>query len=244
VATLPAPRLLAQGRVTGTLWSASEVLESVQALPEKCIPPNLLRDAGGVAIIPGLVKVGLGLGGRFGEGIVLARNPDGTWSNPVFISLTGGSIGWQAGVQSTDVVLVFKTRRGLERLVRGRGKLTLGADAAVAAGPVGRQAEAGTDALLRAEIYSYSRSRGLFAGVALEGAAILNSPRANELFARRPNQEALLAVQKLKTQLAVMSGQVLPVVPVPLPVAPPIQLLPPSPVPLPPPPQPAPPPPK
>ena len=203
---LPGQRLAAQSRIAGTLWSASEVLETLPAMPLRCIPPVVLSDAQGVAIIPGVIKVGLGLGGRFGEGVVLGRNPDGTWGNPVFISLAGGSVGWQLGIQSADVILVFKTRKCMERILQGKGKLTLGADVAVAAGPVGRQAEAATDPRLQAEIYSYSRSRGLFAGLALEGAAILNNNQANDTFRRAARPEDVMAAEKLKAQLCAMSG--------------------------------------
>jgi lipid-binding SYLF domain-containing protein len=206
LALLTEQRASAEPRVAGTLWSASEVLEAFQDVPLKSIPPSLVRGAQGVAIIPGVIKLGLGIGGRFGEGVVFVRNADGSWCNPVFISFTGGSIGWQAGVQSTDVILVFRTRKSLERILQGKGKLTLGADVAIAAGPVGRQAEADTDARLQAEIYSYSRSRGLFAGVSLEGAAMLNNARANEAFTRRPRAEDVQAAEKLKIQLMAMTG--------------------------------------
>src|SRR5262249_21635012 len=165
-----------------TVESAIETIEALAAVPLKGIPPTLLQDAKGVAIIPHVVKAGFLLGGRFGRGVVLVRQPDGTWSNPVFVALGGGGIGWQAGIQSTDLVLVFKTSHGLDRVLRGKGQLTLGGDVAVAAGPVGRQAEAATDGQLKAEIYSYSRSRGLFAGVSLEGAGLLAAAEAHQEF--------------------------------------------------------------
>jgi lipid-binding SYLF domain-containing protein len=222
----PCQRLFAQGRMAGTLWSASEVLDDLRSIPLKGIPPTLLRGAEGVAIIPHAVKAGLIIGGRFGEGLVMVRNPDGTWSNPVFISLAGGSFGWQIGVQSADIVLVFRSRRSLDRVLQGKGKLTLGADVAVAAGPVGRQAEAGTDAKLQAEIYSYSRSRGLFAGLALEGAAILNNGRLNEEFSQRPRPEEIQAAERLKGQLAVLGGLPAAIYPPPLP-PPPATIVPP-----------------
>ncbi len=149
---------------------ATAVLREISAIPEKNIPPALLRNAGGIAIIPGVIKAGFILGGRYGTGVLLVRDEQGRWSNPSFISLTGGSIGWQVGVESIDIVLVFKSGRSIDRIVHG--KFTLGADASVAAGPVGRQASAATDVQLKSEIYSYSRSRGLFAGLALEGAAL------------------------------------------------------------------------
>lgn len=150
--------------------TAGAVLEQIMAIPERSIPPQLLGNAHAVAIIPDVIKAGFVVGGRHGRGILLVRQPDGSWSNPVFISVTGGSIGWQIGAQSIDLVLVFKTARSVEGILRG--KFTLGADAAIAAGPVGRRVEGATDAELKAEILSYSRSRGLFAGVSLEGAAL------------------------------------------------------------------------
>ena len=118
------------------------------------------------------------LGGRRGHGLLSVKNPDGTWSNPSFVKLTGGSIGFQAGVQSADVVLVFRSDRGLDSIVNG--KFTLGADAGVAAGPVGRNAATATDGQLKAEIWSWSRARGLFAGVALDGAVLSIDDAANE----------------------------------------------------------------
>ncbi|MEO8777230.1 MAG: lipid-binding SYLF domain-containing protein [Rhodanobacter sp.] len=150
--------------------NAVSVLNDVMQAPDKAIPRDLLRDAKAVAVIPDMLKVGFIFGGRRGEGLISVKRPDGTWSNPSFITMTGGSIGFQAGVSSTDVVLVFRTQHGVDSIVRG--KFTLGADASAAAGPVGRSATADTDGELKAEIYSYSRSRGLFAGVALNGAAL------------------------------------------------------------------------
>lgn len=146
------------------------VLQAIDKIPEKRIPPALLANAQGIAIIPAVVKVGFVIGGRYGKGVVSMRKGDGSWSNPVFLSVTGGSIGWQIGAQSTDVILVFKSKRSIEGIINGQ--FTLGLDAAVAAGPLGRTASASTDAQLKAEIYSYSRSRGLFAGFALDGAAL------------------------------------------------------------------------
>ena len=158
--------------------NAVKVLDEIMRMPEQAIPGKLLETAHAVAVIPGVVKAGLVVGGRHGKGLVSVRAADGTWSNPSYISLTGGSIGFQAGVQSTDVVLVFRTPRGVDSIVHG--KFTRGADAAVAAGPVGRTAQASTDGQLKAEIYAYSRSRGLFAGVALDGAVLAIDHDANE----------------------------------------------------------------
>ncbi|MBY0523687.1 MAG: lipid-binding SYLF domain-containing protein [Gemmataceae bacterium] len=254
---LSAGAVRAGAREAATVDSAAEVLADLSAIPAKCIPPALLQDAQGIAIIPDVIKAGFVLGGRHGKGVLLVRQPDGSWSNPIFISLTGGSVGWQIGIQATDLVLVFKTRGGLERIMKGRGKLTLGADIAVAAGPVGRQAEAATDGQLKAEILSYSRSRGLFAGVSVEGAALLIDNEANEQFywirditpgvilGLAPNQ-APPAAQKLCAELTRLSrvappvaqpGMPLPAVPMPpagnppqwQPIMPPAQPVPPPP---------------
>lgn len=157
--------------------NAANVLDEIMRTPDQAIPRRMLEDAYAVAVIPSVVKAGLVVGGRHGRGLISVRSPDGTWSNPSFIKLTGGSVGFQAGVQSTDVVLVFRSPRGVDSIVHG--KFTLGADAAVAAGPVGRTATASTDGQLKAEIYSYSRSRGLFAGVALDGAVLSIDNDAN-----------------------------------------------------------------
>lgn len=150
--------------------TALEVLKQVQSTPDSNIPASLLSKAHAIAVIPAVVKVGLMIGGRRGKGLISVRQADGTWSNPAYISITGGSFGFQAGVQSADIILVFRTPRGVDNLVAG--KFTLGADASVAAGPVGRQGSASTDIELKAEILSYARARGLFAGVALDGSVL------------------------------------------------------------------------
>ncbi len=157
--------------------NAVRVLSEIQKIPEQGIPDKLLDEGRAVIVIPDTLKVGLVVGGRRGHGLMSVKNPDGTWSQPVFVKLTGGSIGFQAGVQSSDVVLVFRNDRNLDNIVNG--KITLGADAGVAAGPVGRNASASTDGQLKAEIWSWSRARGLFAGVALDGAVLQIDDDAN-----------------------------------------------------------------
>lgn len=169
----------AAGKGTSKINDSIEVLEQIMSIPEKGIPPALLRNAQGIAIIPGVIKAGFIIGGKHGTGIVVVRE-GGDWSNPAFVTITGGSVGWQIGAESTDVILVFKSRKGINSMLKS--KFTLGADAAVAAGPVGRQASAGTDAQLKAEIYSYSRSRGLFAGISLEGASLQVDDEADDAF--------------------------------------------------------------
>ena len=165
---------------TKKVGEAAAVPKDIMAIPEKGIPPALLHDAYGMAIIPGVIKLGFIVGGRYGTGVLVVRDKDGRWSSPAFVSLYGGGIGWQIGAQSTDIILVFKSRRSVDGIMKG--KFTLGADAAVAAGPVGRSLEAATDVKLKAEIYSYSRSRGLFAGVSLEGAALQIDDEADAAF--------------------------------------------------------------
>lgn len=159
---------------------AADVLDQLLRIPEKSIPPSLLARAYAVAVVPDVIKAGFVFGARRGKGVIVVRQDDDSWSNPAFISLTGGSVGWQAGVKSTDVVLVFKTRKGISNIENG--KLTLGADASIAAGPVGRHAAVATDIQFEAEVMSYSRSRGLFAGVALEGSGVTMDRDANTKF--------------------------------------------------------------
>lgn len=158
--------------------NAVRVLAEIQGMPEQGIPDKLLDEGRAVIVIPDTIKAGLVIGGRRGHGLMSVRMANGAWSNPVFVKLTGGSIGFQAGVSSTDVILVFRTQRGVDSIVHG--KFTLGADASAAAGPVGRSAQAATDAQLKAEIYSYSRARGLFAGAALDGSALTIDNGANQ----------------------------------------------------------------
>lgn len=177
---LPAPAA-AQGRGEARVIIATQVMEELRAQRDQYIPDLLLERAFGIAIVPEVKKGAFGLGFRGGKGVLLVRDKQGRFSNPVFITLAGGSFGWQIGVQSTDLVLVFTTRSGVEGITDG--KLTLGADASVAAGPVGRSASAATDATFTgAEIYSYSRSSGVFAGVALDGTVISIDKKSNADF--------------------------------------------------------------
>jgi lipid-binding SYLF domain-containing protein len=175
---------VAAERQDAKLLTASKVLDELLRIPDQNIPAALLERAYAMAVVPDVIKVGLGVGARRGKGVLVVRRDSGEWSNPVFINLTGGSFGFQVGVQSADVVLVFTSRQSIEGIVGG--KITLGADAAVAAGPVGRQTQAATDIGLTAQVYSYSRASGLFAGVALDGSALTIDKRSNELFYGRP----------------------------------------------------------
>jgi lipid-binding SYLF domain-containing protein len=163
-----------------TVNSARETLDEFGGLAIESIPPTMFARAEGVAIFPDMIKGGFILGVNFGRGVLMVRRPDRTWSPPVMVTMGGGSLGFQAGVQSADIVLVFATPRSLNGILNGQ-KVTLGADASVALGPIGRQANAGTDAKLGAEIYSYARSRGLFLGVSINGADLSVDNNANSM---------------------------------------------------------------
>lgn len=183
----PVSPTLAQSPLDDSVNAATQVLREIMAVRMNSIPESLLHEAQGITVIPGMVKGGFIVGVQHGKGVLATRDEAGLWRAPVFVTMTGGSVGAQAGVQATDLVLVFKTRRSVEGILKG--KITIGADLAVAAGPVGRQASAATDAQLKAEILSYSRSRGLFAGVAIDGAHMHIDHRANaEYYALRPGQ--------------------------------------------------------
>lgn len=170
---------------------ATKVLRQIMRSPDNAMPRNMLANAYAVAIVPDVIKAGLVIGARHGQGLIAIKKGD-HWSDPSFISLSGGSIGFQAGVSSTDVVLIFRSKRGVDSIVYG--KFTLGTDLSVAAGPVGRTAQAATDAQLNAEIYSYSRTRGLFAGVALQGASLRIDADANSAaYGKSTTPEAIFA---------------------------------------------------
>lgn len=177
---LPAATLPAQAEQIGRIADATLAFQDILAIPDKTVPEYLLQDAAGIAIIPGVVKVGFIVGGEYGKGLLLLRDETGSWSNPIFVTLSGGSIGWQLGAQSADFILVFKTDRSVDSVLTD--SLTLGVDVAAAAGPLGRRARASTDTQLKAEIYSYSRSRGFFAGLSLDGALIQIDDEANAAF--------------------------------------------------------------
>ena len=164
---LRAQTSVAAGTEVQTVVAARQTLDQFFSIQIEAIPPSMLQSAAGVAIFPNMVKGGFILGVNYGKGVLHVRNQDQSWSPPVMVTMGGGSIGFQAGVQAADIVLVFKTPQSLTNILGGQ-KVTLGADASVAVGPVGRQANAATDARLGAEIYSYARSRGLFLGVSLE----------------------------------------------------------------------------
>jgi lipid-binding SYLF domain-containing protein len=169
---------LADAKTEQRLDDSRRVFESFANLSEQAIPAWLLERSYGVVVVPNVIKGALGLGGRGGRGVMAVRNPDGTWSNPVFVYLGGVNFGFQFGVQSTDIVMVLMSRQSVEGIAGG--KVTLGADASVAAGPIGRAAAASTDATFKAQVLSYSRNEGIFAGVALDGTVISVDDGSNE----------------------------------------------------------------
>ena len=162
------------------LKTATTVFEEIMEAPDNAIPRAILDKATAVAIFPSTVKAGFIFGGHRGKGVISARNEQGEWSTPAFLTLTGGSFGLQIGGQSVDLILVIMNRRGLEKLLRNEFKI--GGDASAVVGPLGRNLEASTDLTLRAEILSYSRTRGLFAGITLKGSTIRADRDANERF--------------------------------------------------------------
>jgi SH3 domain-containing YSC84-like protein 1 len=159
---------------------AINVLEEINEISEQRIPPALLKQAEGIVIIPSVIKAGFVVAGNHGKGIAMVREEDGTWSLPAFVNITGGSVGFQVGVKATDVILIFKRKQSLYELQNS--DFTLGADASIAAGPVGRTASASTNIKFEAEILSYSRSRGVFAGVSFEGSVLDVNNKSNETF--------------------------------------------------------------
>jgi lipid-binding SYLF domain-containing protein len=164
------PPIEFNSREAAVVDSSTQMLGEVMQIPAQGIPRSLLASAEGLVLVPSVLKGGFVIGVERGRGVVVVRDPNGGWQLPQFMTITGGSIGWQAGIQATDLILVFKSKRSVQGLLTG--KFTIGVDAAAAAGPVGRDASVATDGKLQAEIYSYSRSRGLFAGFSVNGAKI------------------------------------------------------------------------
>lgn len=160
---------------------ALSVIQAVQRVPERGIPQRLLAGCRGLVIFPAMYRAGFMVGASYGKGILVARDPKtGRWTGPVFLTVGGGSFGWQIGVESAELILVITAQHGLNALLKS--KVTLGGDVAVAAGPVGRDLSAATDITLQAEVYSYSRSKGLFAGVSLKGAYLAQDYLADQIY--------------------------------------------------------------
>lgn len=156
-----------------------KVLKDFSEMKED-IPQELLKVTQGIIVVPKLINAGFILAGKRGKGIAMVKQEDGSWSNPVFVTITGGSVGFQIGVQAVDLVLIFKKRETLEKI--GTGSFTLGGDISATAGPIGRSSSASTDTKFEAEVYSYSSSKGLFAGISLGGSEIAVDSKSNEAF--------------------------------------------------------------
>ena len=180
-------------KVADRLWEASKVVDELVKAPDSDIPKDLLKKAECVAVIPGLKKAALGIGGQLGRGAVSCKRDagKGAFGPPAMISVTGGSFGFQIGGQETDVVMLFMTPDSLKHLLRD--KVTLGVDASAAGGPKGREASAETNATMRAEILTYSRARGVFAGISLKGAVLRPDKDANKsLYGREIDAKELV----------------------------------------------------
>src|SRR4030095_1907758 len=181
---------------------ATNVLNEIMNIPENAIPEELMARAHGIAVIPHVVKGAFGIGGQWGKGWMSQRSEKGRGSQPAFIEIGGGSFGFQIGVQASDIVLVFTDKSGIKGLLKG--KVKLGADASATAGPVGRKAEVGTDVLLRSGVLAYSRSRGLFAGVSLDGSVISMDDAANrKVYGKDVTGEQILLSNSVRSNLIV-----------------------------------------
>jgi lipid-binding SYLF domain-containing protein len=183
---------------TRLVEECGKVMEDAQAMPDQRIPDDLLRGCMGIAVFPSTISGGAGFGGKYGQGIIMVRDEKGgKWSPPAVFNLAGASLGFQIGVQATDFVLLIMNRRSVDGILQGKFKL--GADANVAAGPVGRSAEASTDIQMKGGILSYSRSRGLFVGIKLEGAVLTTNDDGNEgLYGKGLSAEDILVEKKAK----------------------------------------------
>jgi SH3 domain-containing YSC84-like protein 1 len=182
VLVLPRPSESATAmELENRLRDCTSIMREIMTAPDAGIPEDLLSRSSAIIILPSVIKAGLGLGGHYGKGVIMRRNPKtGRWGPPVFLRLIGGSFGWQVGVQSTDMILLVMNEVSLRSFFRD--KFTVGVDASVAAGPVGRDASAGTDIALSAGILSYSRAKGIFAGVSVKGSVLEVDWDANESY--------------------------------------------------------------
>ena len=181
---------------------AVNVLTEIMNIPENSIPQELMARAHGIAVIPHVVKGAFGVGGQWGKGLMSQRREDGSWSAPAYIEVGGGSFGPQIGVEASDIVLVFTDEEGIRGILKG--KVKLGADASATAGPVGRNAEVGTDVLLRSAVFAYSRSKGLFAGISLDGSVIGIDDSANrKIYGNNVTGEDILLGKPARTNKVV-----------------------------------------
>ena len=182
------------GNGTEKIHKATNVLKEFGKMKES-IPHQLLEEYQGIIIIPNMINAGLAIGGKRGKGVAMVKLANGKWSDPVFITLTGGSLGFQIGVQSVDLVLVFRHKGVLTKVKNG--DFTIGGDISAAAGPVGRSSTASTDYKLQAEVYSYSRSKGLFAGISINGSNLSIDKSANaEFYGSAMSSQEIFATAK------------------------------------------------
>jgi SH3 domain-containing YSC84-like protein 1 len=179
-----------------TVVDATTVLSQAMQMPQNEIPRSLLAGAQAIAIVPGMIRGAFVFGIQYGRGVLVIRDANGAWQAPRMIQMAGGSVGYQIGVQATDLVLVFRTPQSVQNLLRGT--LKIGVDASAAAGPVGRQTSAGTDLRLAAEILSYSRARGAFVGVSIDGSSISLDPGAEAIYYQPPGAFPASAAQLLQ----------------------------------------------
>jgi len=199
---LSAGMLLAGESAASRLKASAEVMKEIMATPDNSIPKELLQSSHCVVIVPGMKKAAFVVGGEYGKGFLLCRKASGIgWSAPAAIMVEGGSFGFQIGGSETDVVMLVMNSGGVDKLLSS--KFTLGADASVAAGPVGRTASADTDLQMNAEILSYSRARGLFAGIALNGATLRPDEGTNkELYGSQVTNREIVTGTKTKKSAA------------------------------------------
>lgn len=162
------------------ILESAKSLKDLLHLPENAIPPALFKEAYAIAIIPATYKVGFILGGQYGNGVICIKDEEGNWGNPVFITLMEGSVGFQIGASSSDLVLAFKTKKAVDGLITS--KLTLGVDASVAAGPVGREVGLNGDIFFQQEVYTYAMTKGLFLGLSLAGSSLMVDEGANKRY--------------------------------------------------------------
>ncbi|MBN1405673.1 MAG: lipid-binding SYLF domain-containing protein [Candidatus Omnitrophica bacterium] len=189
------PAMAQDSKWSDLVAESGKVLSEVQRMPDQRIPEDLLKKCEAIAIFPSTISAGFGIGGKYGQGIIMVKEKSRKWSAPAIFTLVGGSFGLQIGGQATDFVLLIMSKRSVDALLQGKFKL--GADAAVAAGPVGRATEASTDIQLKGGILSYSRSRGLFAGVKLEGAVITQHWDGNQmLYGKKLSAKEILIDKK------------------------------------------------
>jgi len=157
-----------------------KIIEDLASAENKGLPISMIQKSEGIVIVPEIVKAGFIFGGKHGKGIALIKDENGQWSNPIWVKLTGGSFGWQIGVQKIELILVFKDRDNIKSITDG--EFEIGGDASATAGPVGRSASAGTNVKMEAEIYSYSKSKGLFAGISVNGSKLSMDDKRNDEF--------------------------------------------------------------